>query len=227
MATFSDEINRMIIDLVTDTEFTSASPGFINRVLTVGQTTNPDLEEMIISLTEEIINFRLEEAGIPVGDTPLPEREDTTVPDEEPKEPKLEQSEIKDFVNDTFGGEADIATIQKFGKNPRAFAIGLLRTIPFLGGIVAISDFTQAMLQEMQRVDSFFKVFIPDIENLHNQLRDREEIANIQAGNQQLILSVRAGATSPRTAYNTFNQFNKNRVKLENEFTIRDNSGVS
>jgi hypothetical protein len=250
MTTFSDEINRMIIDLVTDTEFSSASPGHINHVLTVGQTTNPDLEAAIIAIVEEIVKFRLEEIGIPVGETEFPREEtDNTLEDENPPESEEEiQNIIDDFVeenkpedstsplteesfsqllNESLGGTTSKETLLKFAKNPRAVALGLVRSLPFIGGIVGIQEFSQAILSEIERVDTFFKVFIPDITNLHNQLRDREEIANIQAGNQQLILNVRAGATSPRTAYNTFNQFNKNRARLENEFTIRDNSGVS
>lgn len=236
MTNFSDEINRMIIDLLTDTEFSSASPGHINHVLTVGQTTNPDLEDMIISIVEEIVKFRLDEIGIPTGDTPLPEppqkaaddiptdtgKDDTTTAEDD----EALQKSINDFLDDSLGGAASKETLLKFGKNPRGVALGLIKSLPFLGGIVAAADFAQAVLAEFQRIDEFFKVFIPDITDLHNQLRDREDTARIQNGDTQLILSVRAGSTSPRLSYNTFNLFNKNRVQLEDDFRIRDNSGV-
>ena len=133
---------------------------------------------------------------------------------------------LEEFLDESLGGKASKETLLKFGKNPRAVALGLIRTLPFIGGIVAAQEFAEALVAELERVDRFFKIFIPDVTTLHNQLRAREELALVQVGDQQLILTVRSGLTSPRLSYNTYNLFNKNRVKLEIEFAIRDTSGV-
>ena len=235
MTTFSDEFNRLVIELITSTTYTSASgPDVDNTVKVVGQTINPDFEDMIINIVEEIVKFRLEEIGIPVGDRQLPEKEEKTTDDAPTDQKSVDkeqtdnatQTEIQSFLYDALGGKASKETLLKFGKNPRAVALGLIQSLPFIGGIVAAADFAQALITELDRIDSFFKVFIPDITDLHNQLRAREETAFVQVGDQQLILTVRSGSTSPRTAYNTYNIFNKNRVQLESDFAIRDNSGV-
>ena len=111
-------------------------------------------------------------------------------------------------------------------KNPEALAKRIIGTLPFIGGIVAAAEFGEALLAELKRIDEFFKVFIPDITNLHDQLRSREEAALVAVGDQQKILSVRAGQTSPRLSYNSYNGFNTASVRGERLKAIRDNSGI-
>jgi len=133
---------------------------------------------------------------------------------------------FREAFADQAGGMRGANMLFAFGKNPKGFAMGLLRTIPFIGGIVAATEFAQAIIAEIEKTDRFFKAFIPIIDNRINQLRKVEQQANIRAGNIQLIATTRAGGTEPRESYNTFNEFNQNRVKLESNFEVRDTSGV-
>ncbi len=124
------------------------------------------------------------------------------------------------------GGLKEANNILSLAKNPKAFAINLLKSIPFIGGIVPIAEFAQALITEIEKIDRFFKKFIPIIDDRINQLRPVEQQAHIRAGDTQLILTTQAGGTEPREAYNTFNEFNKNRIELETDFAVRDTSGV-
>lgn len=209
MTNFSDEINQMIFEVVGTTQYTSANSDHTNIVKNPGQSISPDLESIIMSIVEGIVVDRLSQTGIPALDNATANVAGATGKDE-------------------FSGmlPQNKEQLLKFAQNPKAVVGGIIRAIPFLGGIVAVADFSKAVIDEIERIDAFFKKFIPDITNLHNQLRAREESAFINVGNQQLILSVRAGQTSPRLAYNTYNEFNKNRLKFESDTAIRDNSGV-
>lgn len=139
-----------------------------------------------------------------------------------------ERSEIlfREEFADQAGGFRGTKNLFAFAKNPKAFAVGLLKSIPFIGGVVAAADFAQAIIAEIEKIDRFFKKFIPIIDNRINQLRPVEQQANIRAGDTQLILTTEAGGTEPRESYNTFNEFNKNRIQIESEFAVRDTSGV-
>lgn len=136
------------------------------------------------------------------------------------------KEQFKESLADQAGGSRGAETIFSIGKNPKAFAIGVLKSIPFLGGIVESSEFAQALVVELERIDRFFKKFIDIIDDRVNQLRDKVQVAGIRAGDIQLIFTTRVGETEPRESYNTFNQFNENRIKFESDFAIRDKSGV-
>lgn len=141
---------------------------------------------------------------------------------------KAEKGKVsfREELADQAGGTRGANFLFSMGKNPIGTTIGLLRSIPFLGGIVAFAEFGQAVFSELEKLDRFFKKFIPIIDNRINQLRKVVEQAHIRAGDTQLILTTEAGGTSPREAYNTFNEFNTNRTILENDFAVRDTSGV-
>lgn len=133
---------------------------------------------------------------------------------------------FREALADQAGGVRGANTLFAIGKNPKGYVSRVARTIPFIGGLVAIAEFGQAVLSELEKLDDFFKKFIPNIDTLTNQLRKIEEQANVRAGNNQLITTTEAGGTSARESYNTFNEFNKNRTILENDFAVRDTSGV-
>jgi len=100
------------------------------------------------------------------------------------------------FFSDAFESNTG-RNLLSFGKNPKAFAVGLLKGIPFIGGIVAATEFAQAIIAELEKIDRFFKAFIPIIDNRINQLRKVEEQAKIRAGDVQLITTTQAGGTEP------------------------------
>ena len=112
------------------------------------------------------------------------------------------------------------------GKNPVAFATNVLKSIPFIGGVIAFADFAKIIIDEVVKLDAFFKAFVDKIDDRVNQLRDKVQEANIRAGNTQLITTTAAGGTEPRESYNTFTEFNDNQMRLEVDFAVRDTSGV-
>jgi len=97
---------------------------------------------------------------------------------------------LKNHLQIKLGGVKGADTVFSIGKNPKAFAIGVLKSIPFLGGIVEAGEFAQALIVELERIDRFFKKFIDIIDDRVNQLRDKIEVANIRAGNIQFTTSL-------------------------------------
>jgi len=133
-----------------------------------------------------------------------------------------------DFKKNIFGDEVGADTVKNFvsfGKNPINFTKNILKSIPFLGGIVAFAEFTKSILDEIKKLDDFFKKFIDDRIKRDNELRSLQQQASIQAGDIQFILSTQAGAMQPRVPYNTYNEFNENRIKHTSDFALFDNSG--
>jgi len=160
----------------------------------------------------------------------ISKKKSTFVKDLEAKLSKEINQKLKVGFREAFdeqaGGTGNAKFLFALGKNPLGTVRGLIQTIPFLGGIVAVADFAQAMLSEIEKIDRFFKKFIDIIDTRVNQLRNKVEQAHIRAGDTQLIITTTAGGTEPREVYNTFDEFNKNRMKLEADFAIRDKSGV-
>lgn len=125
------------------------------------------------------------------------------------------------------GGVSGAQNIFSMAKNPKAFVSGVAKSIPFLGGLVHAAEFGQAILTELEKLSRFLNKFIDNrIDTRENQLREREESAHISAGDIQEILTTQAGGSSPREAYNTYNEFNENRSKLEADYAVRNKSGV-
>lgn len=129
---------------------------------------------------------------------------------------------FREAFADQAGGLRGAKNVFAFGKNPIGFTKGILRGLPFIGGIVAVGEFGQAILAEIEKLDKFFKKFInARIDDRLNQLITRIQQAKIRSGDIQEILDTQAGGTSPRTPYNTFNEFNKDRLNFENDHSIR------
>ena len=142
---------------------------------------------------------------------------------------KAEEREIQKrtaaFRKQIFGGEnISVGTVKNMvdmGKNPVNFTESIIRKIPFLGGAFALKDIAEFIINEVAKLDAFFKAFVDKVDTRVNQLITKRQQADIQAGNTQLILDTEAGGISPRTLYNTFNDFNRNRLAFENERSIR------
>jgi len=172
--------------------------------------------------------FAEKEEKLPSGKAPS----DIAAPDKIPfldeiddKIKKGVQDNIKVSFREAFadqaGGLRGANNMLAFAKNPVGFTKGLMKAIPFIGGIVAIGEFGQALIAELEKLDAFFKKFIDIIDTRVNQLITKTQQAKIRAGDIQEILATEAGGTRVRVPYNTHNEFNKDRLNFENDHNIR------
>lgn len=128
------------------------------------------------------------------------------------------------FGNQDFSKGGITKNLVKFGLNPGGVIGGLLKTgLPGFGAAVAG---TAIIVKIFKKFDELEKKFTNDVRTLLNQERDPEQTARIQAGLAQEIFTAGPGVTSPRDAYNTFDEFNTNQNRIETDYTIRTTSGV-
>lgn len=139
---------------------------------------------------------------------------------------KTIDTKMKTAFADQAGGKAAAGNIISFGKNPKAYASGIIKSIPFLGGIVAIKEFGDAIIESIVVIDKFFKKFIDDrISIRFNELRKRDESVSIDIGDTQLILSTVEGHPTPRTTYNSMIKYNEGTILAEDVLALNDTSG--
>lgn len=112
------------------------------------------------------------------------------------------------------------------GKHPVGYMTNLLKFIPILGGVLTAAAIANFILDEIIKIDRFFKKFIDRVDERIDQLRSAQQRAEIGAGQQQLIVTTRAGSVNARDTYNTYELFNRDRIHLQEQFKIRDTSGV-
>lgn len=117
-------------------------------------------------------------------------------------------------------------TIYGFGKNPVGFLTTIMRFVPLLGGVLSAVAVANFVIDEIAKMDRFFKVFIDRVDTRVDQLRSAQMQAEIGAGQRQLIVTSRAGVVNARESYNTYQVFNDNKLELKNQFKIRDTSGT-
>lgn len=144
---------------------------------------------------------------------------------------KMRKDEIKNmgkkgnFLSDVFGART-AKNIFDMGKNPKAFFMGVAKAIPFLGGVLAAKEIADFIIDEIVKIDKFFKKFIDEIDNRVDAFRTLQLQAEIQAGLTQRIITTSSGSTEPRYSYNTFDLFDNDKIELENKFQMTNNSGV-
>lgn len=128
------------------------------------------------------------------------------------------------FGNQDFSKGGITKNLVKFGLNPGGVIGGLLKTgIPGFGIAVAA---TGIIVKILQKFDDLEKRFTDDIRTRLNQERDNQQTAQIQAGLSQEFFTPGPGITDPRDAYNTFDEFNTNQKRIEEDYAIRTTSGV-
>lgn len=121
-------------------------------------------------------------------------------------------------------GRGTFNNLLSIGSNPLSFIQGtVLRLIPFIGAALAATGIIAALIK---RVDDFQKEFVNNVDGRINLFRSREQQAQIQAGLQQLIITSTPGGANPRDSYNTFEVFNTDQQRIENDYQIRDTIGV-
>lgn len=112
-------------------------------------------------------------------------------------------------------------------RSPEAFFGNLLtKQLPILGGILAAVEIVKFITKELQRKGGLFDRFFRDIVNTRvDALRDKLIQQQVVAGFTQIIITTKSGFTNPRDAYNTFELANKDRERLEDDFSVRNTSG--
>ena len=146
-------------------------------------------------------------------------------------EEKVRKDEVKQFgdketILDRILGKRAAGDIISMGKNPKAFMFGIMKALPILGGVLAAKDIAEFIVDEIAKIDRFFKAFIDEVDNRIDAFRSLQIQADIQAGLVQRIITTASGSTEPRYSYNTFEQFNTNQAELEEKFQMTNNSGV-
>lgn len=179
--------------------------------------------------------FEEKERGLPTGGgapTDISKKSKSLTEIIEDKISKKEEKQSKKIIGDIkkqiFGGKElgpqTIKNIVDAGRDPVGFAGGILKKIPFLGGVFALKDITDFIINVVAKLDAFFKAFVDKVDDRHNQLREKVQQAHIQAGDIQLILPTQQGGLEIREPYNTSNEFNDNRILFENENAVRNTS---
>lgn len=135
--------------------------------------------------------------------------------------------EKKSTILEDLLGPRTAKNIFNMGTNPVGFLTGIAKAIPFLGGVFAAADIAKFIVEELEKIDSFFKRFQDEADRRADLVRSRLEQANISSGLVQKIITTASGGADPRTAYNTFQIFRENEAELEGNFSISNNSGVN
>jgi len=144
---------------------------------------------------------------------------------------RMRKQEVKNFgkkkglLSDLFG-DVGAKNLFSMGKNPKAFFMGVMKAIPFLGGVLAAKEIAEFIVDEIAKIDRFFKKFIDEVDKRVDAFRTLQQQAEVQAGLTQRIITTSSGSTEPRYSYNTFEEFNNNQVALEEKFQMINNSGV-
>ena len=130
----------------------------------------------------------------------------------------------KGIFSKIFGSNAGFKNIVQMGLNPQGFMGGLLKKgIPGFGAAVAA---TAIIVKILKKFDQLEKKFTDQINTKLRVDRNNENTARIQAGLDQEITSVGPGIYDPRDVYNSFNEFNTNRARIETDYAIRNTLGV-
>jgi len=148
---------------------------------------------------------------------------------------RLQKKVNKDFVKNFGKDKQGIAkqifgnnigqTLFSVGKNPTQFIQNTVLGLAAFSGGAFVLQIANSVIKEIQRLDKFFKIFIDRIDDRVDQLRNKQQQAEIAAGLTQVIITTSSGSIEARDAYNTFNEFNNNRGKLEDDYSIRNTTG--
>lgn len=134
----------------------------------------------------------------------------------------------KEIFGDEIGFET-ITNMIAMGKNPAGFMLKTMKSfksifVPLIAVFAAV-EITRQILQEIKKIDTFFKKYFDRVNERVDKFNSLDEQANIRAGLTQRIITTASGSKEPRYEYNTFNEFNDNLVELESKFQLNNNSG--
>ena len=114
--------------------------------------------------------------------------------------------------------------------HPLGIATNLIgRLVPLAVPLVIISA-TESIIKALTQKGSIFDLtFRNTIDDRNNVLRSRESQQEIRVGfegKSQLIVTTRAGSTSPILSYNTYEQRNNNTLEFEKMRAVREVGGT-
>lgn len=113
-------------------------------------------------------------------------------------------------------------------SNPIGFIAQFLKSNPYAAAAIIVPYMMAEIMKWMtQRGRPFDRTLVDRIDDRINALRSKDQQARIAAGQDQLILTTRSGTTTPRDAYNTFNEYEKNQRQLAKTFAIRNTVGLN
>ena len=170
-------------------------------------------------------------AGGPQDIQPLSKRDQQTQKKILKLEEKIRKDTVKQFgeksalIEDLLG--KDVAkNLFNIGRNPLGFIQGSLKALPVLGGVFAAKEIADFVIDELVKLDAFFKAFIDAIDERQSRIRDLEAQAQVQAGLAQLIITTSDGQVEARESYNTFEIFERNQGEIEARYELQNTSGV-
>ena len=136
----------------------------------------------------------------------------------------ISQKGKKGILTKIFGNNTSLKNVVQMGLNPQGFFGGLItKGLPGFGAAVAA---TAIIVKILKKFDELEKRFTDQINTKLRVDRNNESTARIQAGLAQEITTVSPGIYDPRDTYNTFNEFNTNRARIETDYAIRNTLGV-
>lgn len=181
MGSLADKINEMIRKFLEGSDFTSASPGHINKFITNTNLESPDLLEMI-------------EQELSENESIIKEKEDTKTAVKKLKEfDKGNVGEIQRFTSQQF------SNVRGFATNPFQFIIGnVFKKFAKGAGIAALAlvffEVVKFILNELMKPGRFLdRRFRRDIENEFLSLRSREEKQQLLTGTREVIITTIGG----------------------------------
>ncbi len=126
-------------------------------------------------------------------------------------------------------GKAAIGQISNIG-HPLGIATNLIgRLVPLAVPLVIISA-TESIIKALTQKGSIFDLTFRNIvDDRNNVLRSKESQQEIRVGfegKSQLIVTTRAGITTPILSYNTYEQRNNNVLEFEKMRAVREVGGI-
>jgi len=112
-------------------------------------------------------------------------------------------------------------------RSPESFFTNFFtKQLPILGGLLAATEIVKFITKELQRKGGLFDRFFRDIVDTRvDALRNKLIQQQVVGGFTQVIITSKSGFTNPRDVYNTFELANKDRERLEDDFSVRNTSG--
>lgn len=138
-----------------------------------------------------------------------------------------EVKEQKNLLNNLLKSDMGAAQASKaisFLRDPLGSVTNFLsKEVPIIGGIIQVVDIANAVIDKLTEAGGFLDVTFRDtITTRLDAFRDKMTQSSIRSGFTQLIITTKAGTTNPRDTYNSYQQYNQNRIQEEDTFAVRN-----
>ncbi len=111
-------------------------------------------------------------------------------------------------------------------RNPQAAVFNILgnfaKISPLIAAVLALPQIIELISTLLfSKGGPFDRTFRNTVNTLNNQFRNREQQQSIRSGFTQVVFTTNAGDTSPRDAYNSYEQKETNTADFQNLRNIR------